>query len=220
MPDYGLGRRYKEDERDRAYPMQTALPQESAGITYRYWWTGGAWMDQGATPTCVGHAWAHWLEDGPVTQPEYDANPFSIYTQAQKIDEWPGEDYAGTSVRAGAKVLQREGLISEYRWAWTLDTIIQALLTTGPVVVGTPWHEGMSNPDADGFVVPTGSVVGGHAYLATGINTSREIIRFKNSWGRGWGKRGHFYMRLEHAEKLISHRWSEACLALEASFSS
>jgi hypothetical protein len=37
----------------------------------------------------------------------YDAG--WLYHEAQRIDEWPGEDYDGTSVRAGMDVLRTEG---------------------------------------------------------------------------------------------------------------
>ena len=34
---------------------------------------------------------------------------FWLYHEAQKIDEWPGEDYDGTSVRAGLDILRKRG---------------------------------------------------------------------------------------------------------------
>ena len=34
---------------------------------------------------------------------------FWLYHEAQKVDEWPGEDYDGTSVRAGLDILRKRG---------------------------------------------------------------------------------------------------------------
>mgnify|MGYP006891290300 CR=1 FL=1 len=70
-----------------------------------------------------------------------------LYNEAQKIDQWPGEDYDGTSVRAGAAVLKSKGYISGYNWAWDVETVVNALLTLGPVVVGTWWTYDMFFPN-------------------------------------------------------------------------
>ena len=117
-----FGRLQASDERDMEYMIRelTAVHAPTKVRTYKYWWADGNWGDQGAWPYCVAYAWLHFMEDGPVTwEPRapdsgFIFDPADLYDQAQKIDEWPGEDYAGTSVRAGAKVMRRWGIISEY----------------------------------------------------------------------------------------------------------
>lgn len=216
MTSRALGRIHVPDERDRNYPMAAVVPQRSAR-TWRYWWARGAWLDQNGWPECVVYSWAHLLEDGPVTfdGPAFTADLLhSWYDRAQRIDQWPGEDYDGTSVRAGADILRQEGLISEYRWAWDLDTVIRAVLEAGPVVVGTTWYEGMSRPASDGFVSVSGSVQGGHAYVLNGVNTHRKVFRIKNSWGREWANRGHAWITFDDFAYLLRER-GEACLPVE-----
>lgn len=138
-----------------------------------------------------------------------------MYTEAQKEDEWEGTDYDGTSVRAGAKVLQALGYIETYLWAWDINTLIESVLTLGPVVVGTTWYEGMFEPDRrTGQVRPTGRIVGGHAYVITGASRKSGKFRFKNSWSRGWGLNGRFTMTFEDFEMLLNDD-GEACLAVE-----
>ena len=229
-----LGRVIVKDDRDEKYPMEAALPAEMPGVDYKYWWTSGWWGDQGLTPHCVAYSWLHWVEDGPVTHfyedreidPTYkvgahDAlfNPETIYKEAQVVDQWPGEDYDGTSVRAGAKILQKMGVIKEYRWSWDFPTLKKALLTTGPVVVGSWWYSDMFYPGEDGFITPTGDKAGGHAYVLNGINVDEGFVRLKNSWGRSWGKDGYAYIKFDDMARLLEDG-GEACLALEKNLDS
>jgi hypothetical protein len=213
---FGLGRLQSTDNRDRLFHMAEVIPAVKPDITQRYWNAEGWWGDQGATSQCVGYSWTHWLEDGPVTHKGNAPiiNPAELYNSAQLIDEWPGENYDGTSVRAGAKVLQALGHIKEYRWAWDIDTLVHALLTTGPVVVGTDWHADMFSPDSAGLIKATGPVLGGHAYVLNGVNKNTSTLRIKNSWGRTWGKKGFAYIKFKDFEKLINN-WGEICLATE-----
>lgn len=213
-----FGRLFVEDERDNAYPMTAAIrPFAMPGVTYRYWNDNQWWGNQGPHPYCVAYAWMHWAEDGPVTHkavppPMYD--PVAVYNRAQQIDQWPGENYDGTSVRAGAKVLQEHGIISNYYWARNVQDIIDAILSVGPVVVGTKWYSNMSRPDAYYILHPTGSVVGGHAYILNGVSISRGLFRVKNSWGRDWGRSGRAYLAFDDMAQLLADQ-GEACLAIE-----
>jgi len=165
----------------------------------------------------VGHAWTHFLECAPIQHPETGTivDPFHVYREAQKVDEWPGESYDGTSVRAGAKVLQSEGFIGAYRWGFTLEEIARHVWTTGPVVLGTSWYSSMFSPNAMGFVEAKGDFVGGHAYLMEGVNMDNRTCRFLNSWSESWGvARGRFRMTFDTLEALLADD-GEACMATE-----
>jgi hypothetical protein len=133
----------------------------------------------------------------------------------QLNDGIPGEDYAGTTVRAGAKVLADQGYISEYYWAWDLETIIDTVTRLGPVVVGTNWYPSMWSPDQLGIVKIEGSLAGGHAYLIDGANRNRGMARCKNSYSKNWGINGRFWMPFEVLERLLNEG-GEACIAVEA----
>lgn len=215
-----LGRYYYPDDRDKGFMMKSIVPKETPGINYKYWWPSGWWGDQGYTPQCVAYSWAHWLAEGHITQKESRKNgsspidPEYLYNESQKVDMWEGENYDGTSVRAGAKILKNHGFISEYLWAWDLNTTIRAILTSGPVVAGTWWYSDMFFPDKKGIINVSGDKMGGHAYLLDGVNTDREIFRIKNSWGRNWGNKGFGYISFDDMEKLILD-YGEICLAKE-----
>jgi len=212
-----FGRLFKRDVRDDRYSMRAMGVGKPTERTERYW-NDATWVgDQGNYPRCVGFAWAHWLETGPVTHPGLDApavDPVRIYEEAQKVDEWPGEGYAGTSVRAGAKVLRSLGFISSYLWAHKVSEIVYALCEVGPVVVGTNWHAGMDSPKPNGRIRPTGPVLGGHAYLLSGVDRKKKRLRIRNSWGLEWGKEGRAFITFKDFKKLLANR-GEACLAVE-----
>lgn len=222
--EHGLGRVVSRDSRDGNFLIQHRLAQVSTGPSrkYRYWWSNGWWGDQKNTPQCVAYSWLHWLEDGPITHSPRSPGsdpiiiPAEVYTSAQKIDEWQGEDYDGTSVRAGAKVLQSLGLIGTYRWAWDLDTAVNALLQLGPIVVGTTWYEEMFFPNEKNIIKVGGTAVGGHAYVINGINIETRMVRIKNSWGRSWGNKGYAYMSFDDLGNLIDD-YGEVCIAEETS---
>lgn len=215
--EFGLGRVIATDIRDKNFLIKEAVKVAPSKYTSRYWPPSEEWWgDQGETSRCVGYSWAHWIQDGPVTHvgaaPIVD--PTQLYINAQKIDEWPGENYDGTSVRAGVKVLQAQGYVNSYYWAYDIDTLVYALLELGPVVVGTYWYNNMFYPAQNGMIRIGGGVAGGHAYMINGVNTTKKLFRIKNSWGKDWGKYGHAYITFADMARLIAQQ-GEVCLATE-----
>lgn len=211
-----LGRLYIKDLRDKNYLIERKLKLPRNKPTTMYWESDEWWGDQGRTSECVGYAWAHWIEDGPIKHGGKApiVHPTIIYKEAQKIDEWPGENYKGTSVRAGAKYLKSIGRIDSYLWTYDLNVLISTVLTKGPVVAGTNWYSSMNRPDKNGMIRASGVKTGGHAYVINGVDTIKKQFRIKNSWGRSWGKKGHAFISFNDMNKLIKQR-GEICLAIE-----
>lgn len=215
-----MGRLVIPDERDALYPLSSVL--RTTELAERFWWDDGWHGDQGYDPHCVAFAWAHYLADGPRTRSIFvgrrpGVDTTELYCAAQEVDPWPGNCvtrlYDGTSVRAGAKVLQERGFIAQYRWTHSAEELAQAVLTVGPVIVGTTWWTGMYMTDPGGFIKPTGSPDGGHAYVVNGVNTEAGYFRIKNSWGLGWGDQGRANISMADMQALLDDH-GEACIAI------
>ncbi len=214
----GLGRLVSQDERDKKFLLPRR--KEAGRITQRYWTSKHA-LDQGASSACVGFSGFRWLTSYPISNsPSF--SPFDLYHAAQKQDEWPGENYDGSSVRGLFKVFKEKDYVSEYRWAESVDHIVDHLLTTGPVVVGTSWTVGMFMADNHGYIDDIGGQsVGGHAYLLIGANRMREkadgtqgAVRILNSWGTGWAQKGRAWLSFKALAELMAQD-GEACTATE-----
>jgi hypothetical protein len=117
--------------------VSDAIPEQEE--RWRYW-RPGANLDQGPDGACVGFGWTADLIGSPMPDfkvtPEI-ANPyaFDLYHESQRNDQWAGEDYEGTSVLAGAKVVKSRGFISEYRWARGIEDLAQLLSNGGEACV-------------------------------------------------------------------------------------
>lgn len=214
----GLGRLISIDERDLEHPIEAELPKRLPPRRYRYWNHNGWWGNQGKTSQCVAYAWIHWLEDAPImyTADGSIINPAHLYSMCQDNDEWIEKEpeMQGTSIRAGAKVLQELGYIGEYTWGFDLESLVNAVLTKSPVVVGTDWFSGMFEPNSSGLIKATGTFEGGHGYVVNGVNRDKRLFRIKNSWGRKWAKNGYAYISFDDMEKLILNL-GEICYAKE-----
>ena len=211
-----FGRRYAPDERDRLF----AIPRLTSTRVARYWSTFDP-LDQGQTSQCVAYSTCHWLLTAPVRNltfdrqfPNIQAFAGYLYKECQFVDEWPGEDYEGTSVRAAFKLLKQWGYVSEYRWAWDAETVALHVLEVGPVVVGTNWYGLMMSPSAANYLELKGEIVGGHAYMLTGFSRRRNAFRVFNSWGRAWGQNGRAWLRYDDFQRLLKEQ-GEACTATE-----
>ncbi len=212
MTDPRLDRVPFFDERSRSFPVRTLL-QSRKPRSYTWRITSGV-LDQGREGACVGFAWAAELAARPLeVKGVTDATALNIYRRAQEIDEWPGEAYSGSSVLAGAKVVQEQRRIGEYRWCFSLEDALDALGYLGPLVLGINWHQNMYVPDAQGFIHPTGPVAGGHAILARGINVKQGFVTLRNSWGPGYGNGGDCRLSFDDLGVLLS-AGGEACVPL------
>lgn len=213
------------DWRPRFDPLSRNFPLtlEVEPRRVRRLWKQGRVLDQGREGACVGFGWTGTELNGPEWPvqpplPVATATALARYRKAQSIDEWPGEAYSGTSVLAGAKVMQEEGVIGEYRWCFGITDVRRAILSAGPIVIGVPWYSEMYETHPDGIVKMGGDLVGGHCLFINGYHPAklvngvpREMFRWRNSWGKSYGINGSAWIVMEDLTSLLDED-GEACV--------
>jgi len=235
--EHGLGRRYQPDQRNRNFMMRLTLdplreqffPRGLPDGSRHYW--PGTLLDQLSTGTCVGHGFYSAIQGAPVMQ-KPPLSPYDFYRRFVMEDVWSDNNHeatapddqlqSGTSVLAGAKVCKDMGLLSAYLWGESAEDVrAWHLAGFGINVLGTLWTDDMSTPDSEGFASYTGRIMGGHCYVTTGWNDRVKhngkrvrAVRCQNSWGKGWGNGGRFWLEMDDLEKLIADQ-GEACAPTE-----
>lgn len=221
------------DPQNENYPVRAILDLDTPPVGEKLW-TSGALTDQGAEGACVGHGTTQEATASPYrlhlgsgyVKPHYLNEPddfaYRVYKSAQKIDPWAGEDYEGTAVLAGVKVLKNIGLITEYRWALSLRDIRDTVWSHGPVILGINWYSDMYDTRPSGLVTVGGDVVGGHCITITGYDSSRkltgedkayELYRWQNSWGPSYGRNGKGWIKAADLKRLVfDESEGEACV--------
>jgi hypothetical protein len=168
-------------------------------------WEDQLQLDQGATPHCVGFAWTQWGNTEPIQDTFQNSDGHAVYYECKVIDGEPGAE-DGSITRSGAKAMQNRGRLGEYVFAATVTEIVAWILTHGPVVVGTDWHDEMFSPENhSGFLVVEGDLAGGHEWLLIGYsdNNGDPYFVMQNSWGLGWSEQGRAKIRLTEFTKLL-----------------
>lgn len=233
----GLGRRYAPDPRDRQFALTperlNAIPRQlEPGARRRTLpWKRGPVLDQGTTSECTVFSAATFLQCAPQLHAkglDWPREKFTeVYNEARRTDEWPGEDYDGTSERAVQQILKAAGVISEFLWVDgagpdPLEIAEEYVLTRGPLLLGTDWFSGMDIPSEKGaYIEPTGAKRGGHEICVRWKYNARhykypstwELIQ---TWGEGIGDNGLIRLKDEDFRYLFLHLNGDLCSPQEA----
>lgn len=241
VADIKLDRLVEFDERSREYPVSAAMPVKPALRTKTWDLPRRYFVDQGQEGACVSCGFGHDsaakpYATGMLTMPWLREQ---VYWPAQRDDPWEGGSYPGanpvyegTSVLSGAKRMQQLGFFSSYHWAFSIDEVLEALMTLGTVVFGLAWLDSMFEPRPSGLLEVSGSVAGGHCvsgrgvwlpnsrgvvYRLPGERLDEPVIVVPQSWGLDYGNKGEVYIKVSDLERLLKHpdHPGECCVPTE-----
>lgn len=201
------------DSRSRQFGINQSLPVlQLKRKSMR--WSCPVYFDQNDEPSCTGFSTIHAAisEPYPVTGLS-PTHARYLYQRAKELDQWPGEDYEGSSVLGAVSAAKEFGYFLEYGWCFSENEVNAAVCYTGPVIMGTNWTSGMMEPDSHGIIRATGESLGGHAYPIIGYDVKTELYRIHNSWGISFGDFGDCYIHSDDLAKLMKEG-AEACVPL------
>ncbi len=234
-----LGRNVNHHSASRAYPVQ---PRRTDRLTTTRHESFIGVLDQLDIGRCTGTAGVAAIYRRPfvsgVVKPWYYRPTLDgateLYSDSTRDDPFPGvfvfppppgsgED-TGSDGLTIAKVLKRRGIISGYRWAFTLLQALAQIQDT-PVITGLPWYNSMFDTTSDGHaghivVRPDSGMAGGHEICADELivpggalsaaeaesQLDRIWVGGPNSWGTSWGDEGRWYLTAREWALLLSQR--------------
>lgn len=209
------------DFRDAMYvPALISVPPASDIDDYRR--RGIPVLDQGSEGACTGFALAtvaNFLLRVRGKIPDADeVSAWMLYAMARRYDEWPGEDYSGSSARGAMKGWYKHGLCALKFWRSAVpdasdedkraaDAIERplgayfrvnhrdlvamhaAINETGILFATSIVHTGWQDLAAGAEDIPfRADAIGGHAFAIVGYD--RLGFWVQNSWGTDWGAGG------------------------------
>ncbi len=160
-------------------------------------------------------------------------SPRMIYEMAKRNDEWPGEDYDGSSLRGAIKGWRNMGVCREDYWPFRMRrkgelTVRRAkearnhtvgayyrlrpeishyhaaLNEAGVIVVSARVHSGWDDPP-EGIIRKQDKLDGGHAFAVVGYDDKGFWLQ--NSWTEAWGRKGLGHWSYEDWIENVMDAW-------------
>ncbi len=153
-------------------------------------------VDQGSSPMCVAYSAAGeqgWYDLRDTGLALFDEALFfrqigGSQDGALIRDALDARLSKGYPVAGHPELAGQHKIAAYYAVPVTQADLYGAILSFGPLVIGTPWANSWFHPRPDGTLPPFDRSVGGHAILAVGWDATG--LRLRNSWGADWGDQG------------------------------
>lgn len=175
-------------------------------------------LDQGSEGACTGFGLAtvvnYLLRTRDHAREEAQVSPHLLYHLARRYDEWPGEDYSGSSARGAMKGWHKHGVCSTeiFTGEGKIDgSVIEdcakrplgayyrvnhrdivamhsAITEVGILYATAQVHSGWEKVSKAGKIPFESQLLGGHAFVIVAYD--QDGFWLQNSWGENWGKEG------------------------------
>lgn len=183
-------------------------------------------LDQGREGACCGFALAavanYLLKTREVVPDDVQVSPRMLYEMARRHDEWPGEDYSGSSARGAMKGWHKYGVCASDKWPYVIGrpgsitderildarkrplgayyrvnhrdlvAMHSALAEVGVLYATAMVHNGWNKVRGNGIIRRSDLILGGHAFAIVGYDSNGFWIQ--NSWNESWGKDGFAHL--------------------------
>lgn len=211
------------DFRDLMYsPALLEVPLETSLAGYREW--GVPVLDQGGKGACTGFGLAtvvnYLLRRRAVYPDRNGVSPWMLYEMARRYDEWPGEDYSGSSARGAMKGWQKQGVCGTACWPADRSAkkgkLLNAAVSADAIKRPLGAYYRVNHLDLTAMHAALAEV--GVLYVTAHVHTGWDKTRvdgnipfeeeqtgghafaivaygpegfwIQNSWGKGWGDKG------------------------------
>lgn len=147
-------------------------------------------------------------------QPSFDSGAYPRDAMAVLLKEGvcpeecqPYQARASNGPCEQAIELAASNKIKAYARLETLDEMKRYLFERGVFMASFTVTNEWFSP-VNGLVIPQSQVVGGHAVAVVGYDDEKQQLKFKNSWGEGWGENGYGYLPYVSVGQYLMDAWS------------
>lgn len=234
---FGLGARYKRDPEDYVYRDAAracaADLDRPTGVDNRHLFAQVPVWNQGKEGACTGMAVAAVLS----VMYGLELSPRDAFDRAKRHDEWPGEEYDGSSLRAACKAAVAEGCCAHPLWPWapfntggrdpgadadaalhklgsyervnSQQEMLHAIWTVGCCLVTVDVHTGWIRPTAQHRIRYSSryALRGIHATLLCGYDEMVGYWLLRNSWRDDWGDGGYAWLSFDDLKTNLYDAW-------------
>jgi hypothetical protein len=185
--------------------------------------------DTGPEGTTVGFALAYTIQAAVRAggRSDLDVSARGIYTLAKRFDEFPGEDYEGSSLSGGLQAARSVGVYSAKEWPYaakampsgvkpimkvksftqasSITEILDSLRADKVVAASILVTSDFDKPSEDGRVILRLPLrqLGQKGIAIVGYNPNTAEFKFANDWGAGWGAQGYGLIKDTDLAKII-----------------
>lgn len=183
-------------------------------------------LNQGKEGACTGFGLAavanFLLRRRRVVPDPAPVSPRMLYEMARRYDEWPGEDYTGSSARGAMKGWHKHGVCAGAVWPYQVATpgvlshertvdaarrplgayfrvnhrdlvsMHSALSEVGVLYATASVHEGWGQVDPKTGEIPSDGKAPIGGHAFAVVGFDERGFWIQNSWGPGWGYKGGF----------------------------